>query len=258
MMKKGLLLLPLLAMLMAAQGAQAQFTKKKKIDKLGVFDHVGIGVGVGTTGIDFQVAAPITDYLALRTGYSFMPDGASYKEDVNYHVNGVQQKTEIEAELNEGDFKLLLDFYPLRYATFHITAGFFLGKERVVNAENTTPVTTISGMPVSALGGGLEIGDYVIGFDDDGIAHAAIQVKKFKPYVGIGFGRAVPRKRLNVDFELGTQFWGSPKVMMQSPNGTWTQATSSDVKHEDDGFIDAVSKVKVFPVLTLRLNGRIF
>ena len=38
-----------------------------------LFNHVSLGVSAGTTGIGFEVAAPITDQFAVRAGYSFMP-----------------------------------------------------------------------------------------------------------------------------------------------------------------------------------------
>lgn len=39
-----------------------------------------------------------------------------------------------------------------------------------------------------------------------------LKVSNFRPYVGLGFGRAVPKKRLGVMFELGVQFHGKPDV----------------------------------------------
>ncbi|MCH5302843.1 MAG: hypothetical protein J1E77_08380, partial [Prevotella sp.] len=57
-----------LAILLNVAGAKAQ-----KVEEYGIFDHLGVGVSVGTTGIGFDLAAPVTDYLQLRAGYSFMP-----------------------------------------------------------------------------------------------------------------------------------------------------------------------------------------
>lgn len=245
-MKKKLFLMTILAMALSLQGASAQ----KNVRQFGVFDHVGIGVSAGTTGIGFQLAAPITDYLQLRAGYSYMPE-YSYKTDIDYtNTKGGDGETEVEGTLHMADWNVLLDIYPFKKSGFHLTAGFFNGKERVITAENTKPVTDVDG--------GLEIGDYIVGFDNKGIARAAIQVKKMKPYVGIGFGRAVPRKRLSFNFEMGAQLWGSPGVYAQATNGGWAKAKSNDVDHEDDGAIDIISKITVYPVITFRINGRIF
>lgn len=49
--------------------------------ELGIFNSVSAGVGVGLTGVDVEVATPITPYLALRGGLTFMP-GFSINTDM--------------------------------------------------------------------------------------------------------------------------------------------------------------------------------
>lgn len=236
----------IMAVILCVQQASAQ----KRVREFGIFDHLGIGASIGTTGYGFQVAAPITDYLQLRAGYSFAPNLKYTEKDVDYETfDGGEGKTDIEGKLNMGDLSLLLDIYPFKKPTFHFTVGFFSGKERVITAYNTKPVD---------VDGSLEIGDYKVEFDKDGFANAAIQVNKFKPYIGIGFGRAVPRKRVGFSFEMGTQFWGTPGVYAKSGDGSWQELTSSDLDKKDEGGIDLLSKITIYPVITFRLTGRIF
>ena len=47
--------------------------------ELGVFNSLAVGVGVGTTGIDVNVATPITSRFALRGGFSIMPHSHRYR-----------------------------------------------------------------------------------------------------------------------------------------------------------------------------------
>ncbi len=42
-----------------------------------VFNHLGAGVGVGTTGITFELATPITSFVQMRAGVSYMPASSS-------------------------------------------------------------------------------------------------------------------------------------------------------------------------------------
>lgn len=238
------------AALFCVQQASAQ----KRVREFGIFDHLGVGASIGTTGYGFQVAAPITDYLQLRAGYSFIPKMKYTVDDVEYvNATGGESKTEVEGKLDMGDLSLLLDVYPFKKATFHFTLGFFSGKERVVTAQNKQPITDLYGS------GSLEIGDYLVGFDREGYAHAAIQVNKFKPFIGIGFGHAVPRKNIGVSFEMGTQFWGTPGVYARSSDGSsWQELKSIDNNKDKDSFVDILSRISVYPVITFRLNGRIF
>ena len=87
---------------------------------------------------------------------------------------------------------------------------------------------------------GVVIGDYTIPVDKNGNVSGGLKVSNFRPYVGLGFGRAVPKKRLGVMFELGVQFHGKPDV------------------YPDDTFSKIMDKLTVYPVMKIRLCGRIF
>ena len=91
--------------------------------------------------------------------------------------------------------------------------------------------------------------------DDQGNANAYIQVNNIRPYVGLGFGRAVPKSHINCQFDIGLQFWGHPKVY---DGVTGQQLIAEDTKGEDGGLLKVISDVTVFPVISLRLSGRIF
>lgn len=221
-----------------------------KVDEFGIFDHLSAGVTIGTTGIGIDVAAPVTEYLQVRAGYNFF-GGFKHKEDVDYRAKGMAtKKTEVEGKLELSTAKLLIDVFPFRNSMFHFTTGFFIGTDEVVKAENTIPVTAFDP------GEGLLIGDYIVGFDKDGIAKGSIKVNKFRPYVGVGFGRAVPRGRFGVSGDLGVMFWGKPKLY-EKQTGKDMEVTKSDLGSDSDKYFDIMSKITVWPVLTIRLTGRI-
>ena len=83
--------------------------------------------------------------------------------------------------------------------------------------------------------------------------HGSLEAKKFRPYLGLGFGRAVPKGRLNFGFELGVQFMGKMKVYS---NGNPLDELT-DVENDDD-WKKVMDKLKVYPVLKFTLSGRIF
>lgn len=101
---------------------------------------------------------------------------------------------------------------------------------------------------------GIVIGDQTIPFDKKtGKVSGGLEVANFRPYVGLGFGRAVLSKRLNVSVELGVQFHGRPEV--------YTNTGKLDLNSlGEDGstFSDIIDKLKVYPAFKIRLNGRIF
>ena len=243
-MKKILLLT--VAALLGWQGANAQ----DKVEEFGIFDHLSAGVSFGTTGIGIELAAPVSEYVQLRAGYSFMPK-LSYKDDFDYKHKGQTKQTEVEAKLNMGDVKLLADIYPFPKSTFHATAGFYVGKSEIITVENTKPVTDFEP------GEGFFVGDYLVGFDENGYAKGSIKVASFKPYVGLGFGRAVPRGRIGVSADFGVQFWGTPGVY-EHQTGKDLKLEKEDVGDNDEGWIDKISKFTAYPVINIRICGRIF
>lgn len=240
-----------------AGGAQAQNSN--------IFNHFGAGLSVGTDGIGIDVATPVTDYAAIRAGVSFWPK-VKYSENVKIKDNNplLTNNVDIEGKLNIFDVKLLADFYPIKSSSFHITAGAFIGQEKLVTVQNTSPFIK----DPSKYGKlGLLLGDYRISTDNKGYIEADAKVNSFKPYLGVGFGRAVPMKhRVSVSFDLGVQFWGKPGVYAWTTNDwgdkTYHKFTSSDLDDKDDDSIkdaiDTIDKLSVFPVLNIRLSGRIF
>ncbi len=232
-----------------------------------MFNHLSLGVSLGTDGIGFEAAAPIGRYVQARTGISFMP-AFSYSDDVKYGNNaeGTQdRKINFKGTLHMTDWKLLFDIYPTTKSSFHFTAGFYVGKQNVVTGKNPTPENILKN------GGYVVIGGEHFGANSEGIANVQVRVNNFKPYLGIGFGRAVPRKhRFAVTCDLGVQFWGKPKVYSwnqsykegtETPIGfeevDYKTLTDPDVEDAHDA-IKAINGIFVYPVLNIRLNGRIF
>lgn len=250
-MKKSLFFI-VASLLLLSQNVKAQSDN-------GYFNHLAAGISLGTDGIGFDLAAPIGDYVQVRAGLSFFPK-ISYDKDVDVEKSKtiITDKVNVEGKLNMTDFKLLFDVFPIKNSSFHLTAGAFIGKEKLITAKNTEPFLN----PIDYGTAGIKIGDYFVASDDKGDVHAHVKVNSFKPYLGLGFGRAVPGKhRFGVSFDAGVQFWGTPGVYTKGTdefgNETETKVTSKDVDGDDDGILDAVSKLSVWPTLTLRFCGRI-
>ena len=101
--------------------------------ELGIFNSVSAGVGVGLTGVDVEVATPITPYLALRGGLTFMP-GFSINTDVDVDVN--DPRAGVYNDTYSMDVKGSLKRLPVSSRFFVLRCGrrlfrwFFLGEDR--------------------------------------------------------------------------------------------------------------------------------
>lgn len=267
---KKILLLTLVA-LGLMQSTNAQNTDKR------VFNHLAVGLNAGTAGVGVDVAMPACRWVEIEAGFTMMPkvkynttvdiNQLSYT-DLNNVVNTLPSNLKtigIEGKLNMVNGKVMFNILPFNNSNFHIKAGAYFGSGNIAQVYNKEdgllkPVNdanniikqyndTHPGSPQTLLG--VAVGDdYLITPDQNGNASATFKTKSFKPYVGIGFGRAVPRKnRVGFMFDIGAMIWGKPQL--QDHQG-------KDITKFDDDVYDVVKKITVYPVLNFRLCGRIF
>ena len=269
---KKLLTLALIG-LMGTTGAQAQDT----VDEFGLFDHVSAGLSLGTTGIGIEVAAPLCNFVQARMGYSFMPGIKKTGTESFHSTNNIFKKevgtgyydeVEYEGKLTMGDFKLLFDIFPFKNSIFRVTAGAYIGKSKAATVKSTNHFINQKYWGNS----GPELGTaplntYTVVSADDGHVDVDLKANSFKPYIGIGVGRAVPKHRIGVSADLGVQFWGKPGLYTTISDNTsksYREVEKSKVTNDEDycddirDVLKVVNKVVVYPVLTIRVNGRIF
>lgn len=201
-----------------------------------------------------------------------------------YPGGNLPEKMEIEGKLKNTTGHVLIDLYP-GGGSFHFTVGAYFGPDEIISVYNKEegfmkPITTYNEAIANAalypnvqqvvnqynlkmIGG--ELGDYFVTPNpaEKGDVKAYAKVKGFRPYVGLGFGRAVPKKRIGCQFDLGVQFWGSPEIYVPTYDkaaGTYQSEKIDGDKAGDDAgkVLKTVSKVSVYPVLNFRLVGRIF
>lgn len=248
----------------------------------GYFNHLSAGISLGTDGIGIELAAPITYDFAVRTGINFFP---KFKYSKSLHLTDgtidenstfTRNDVDLEGKLNKFDFKLLVDWYPFKTSSFHATAGFYVGGGTLVDVYNTQPFINKKSTDLNP---GIELGDastgqrYTMVVDQSGNVKAELKVNSFKPYLGVGFGRAVPKGRIGVQFDLGVQFWGRPEVwgnMYYVDNKTgkdvinYEKIKKNRIISENKDYQDlkdavkTIEKIGVYPVLNIRINGRLF
>lgn len=257
-------------------------------DKM-IFNHLGVGLALGTNGITIDASTTISPYVGVRGGVNIFP-----KITIGTHLNAgsismstrsafeqyksvagitaeIPNRIDVEGTTALTTGHLLFDVYPFpQSSSFHLTAGFYFGASKVAKIQNKYDEQLLavsqwnnflnSGSEAAQLAlqngaqtVGYNLGGHVIVPDANGHVDASIRVAGFRPYLGLGFGRSVPRKRLGFQFDAGVQFWGKPDVYVQENKLDETEA-------EGDGgkALKTISKLKVWPVLNFRLVYRIF
>ncbi|WP_102408443.1 hypothetical protein [Parabacteroides bouchesdurhonensis] len=223
--------------------------------ELGLFNSVAVGVSASTAGIGVDVATPVTPHFALRGGVSFMPK-IKINTDVDVEIEeaaeaGINPNTtlDLEGSIGRASGELLVNYYPFNKGTFFVTAGAYFGGSKLVKIKGHSD--ELAEYISQAGSAGIVIGDYTIPVDKNGDVSGGLKVAGFRPYVGLGFGRAVPKNRIGFSFELGVQFHGTPKVYTDygSLGDAWEDA--------DDSFTKIIDHLTVYPVMKFRLCGRL-
>lgn len=263
-MKKILLLA--LAVLLTAGGAQAQDSFYSTCNRW------SLAAGVGTEGVGFEVATNFNKYLALRAGLNIMP-AMTTTATTNVDLSAADPRLtelgyptiarmDLEASLSRTSVDLKLDYYPAG-GKFFITGGFTLGGKTLAkvkgHSQDIADAYAKYGDMAEQYGVRLtdsyiEVDKYRIPVDRNGNVSGGLEAASFRPYLGLGFGRAVPKKRVGCRVELGVQFHGTPSFYIDNGNfDEITRAAEDDVSE----VIDFVEGITVYPVLKFTLRGRI-
>lgn len=230
------------------------------------FPHFGVsGLNVdipSSTRNDWNNLLTTGQGTSLQDLRPYMNQEQQQAADAVLASGQLPNKISADGTFKKTDFKLLFDVFPLPNLSFHVTAGFYWGNSRIIEVHTTNCEAALNAMTVYSkeLGGqtfngttlpklGVEFQGQT--FEPNGpVANAYLKTASFKPYLGIGFGRAVPKKtRLAGSCDIGVQFWGTPELYILD------QKFSTD--NIDEDFTKALKNVSVYPVISFKLCGRI-
>lgn len=230
--------------------------------QLPVFNHLGADLSLSTTGIGIEVSSPITDYVQMRAGVSFMP---GFKFNTSFTGNaevidpmGAQHTESFDVDLKaslartQGD--IIFNVYPFgRLNNFFVAAGAYFGGKSLVKLNGHSDKVAQLQADGTLQAGYIEVGDYKLNFEENGNIRGGLCAQSFRPYLGLGYGRPCPGSRLGFMVEAGVQFMGHMKVC-QGKN-----LDPIDISNlgNDDDWQKWMNKLTVYPVIKFTLCGRI-
>lgn len=150
-----------LSLIAASASAQSVVIKPQAAaaSEVKPFSNLSIGLSAGTTGIGLEATTPITSWLDMRAGVSWMPqfnipmtfgletfdvEGVNTNKfaDLQQMLSeqmgiDMDDKIDMNAKSTMVDFKFMLDFYPIpNNKHWSVTAGFYWGNSKVGHIEN--------------------------------------------------------------------------------------------------------------------------
>lgn len=245
------------AMLMSLTSAMAQ-------EETGVGNHLAWGVGFGTEGFNVSIATDMTQYAELEFGVNYAPGFSKTSNGTVFcMVDGNCKYTDnvidVKTSINRATLDFKGSFYPFgEQNDLFIAAGISFASKEIATIKGSCTSNGISSDIISNEDLFIRAGKFMLPIDKKNgelVANGSCQVNSVRPYVGLGYGRLVPKNNLGFRVEAGCQFSGNVKVFHNDKE----VELLSKYKISDDStpkkFMDFFS---VYPVLKVSLRGKFF
>ncbi len=317
-MTKQLYTLGLFLCLCSTCAAQIPTEETDNIKKA-AFSRLDLSVSTGSTGIGIEFSTPVHEIAKLRAGFTFMP---KIKPIMTFSVEGrnaegevttfggmaeklqeligyeVDDEVDMIGEPTFYNFNLLVDVHPFKNKNWYLTAGVYLGPNKIAHSYNKTeemPSLLALGMynmlydkvindePIygsvyldteEGIGKtivdkgrmGIYVGEYddntpyMMEPDEDGMVRAQLKTNSFiRPYLGFGYG--------------GRLIKGNDKCYVSFDCGAMCWGGVPKVLTHDgvdltkdlhniygqvDNYVKIIKKMPVYPVINFKISYQLF
>jgi|GEM_PF-2204508 len=212
------------------------------------FFPVSIGLNVGTkalAGIDATLA--ISPKANLKLGYNyfklaFRDIDINTGKLLNGRAAGMEQFDvfiSVDVDINQNNLELLME------------QSIFMEKLRIVFGVGYFFKNTLSGK--IQLRDNVPFNEIELTPEEVGFAKGSISFKSpFSPFLGIGIGNAIPKKRVGFSVNIGTFYKGKPQLNVEATN--LVRNNGENEKIIEDG----LSSYRWWPVLSFRVAYNLF
>lgn len=183
-------------------------------------------------GFGAEFAVKFTDQLSGRLRFNYLNMENLVSQDPQ-KIGGETFLIDAGPKSTEAD--IVVEYLPFKGSSFKVVGGFgyFFEGDMSVYSTNKNGYTYGS-MHIEAE----DIGKVVFKMDYSGLA----------PYLGIGFGRAVPKNLVGVSFEMGTFYLGEPKATIGR-----TELLAENTEVNLAQFQEDISDYRWYPYINLRV-----
>ncbi|CAI8267260.1 MAG: Uncharacterised protein [Flavobacteriia bacterium] len=220
-MKKFIILLSfsfLFSFAAHAQDAEAASQPEPSTASADADRSFGMVAHAGLLGYGADFATRVNPHLILRAGVNFFQlEGF---EDVRELAG---RSVLIVASNNTLSFDMMGEYYPWQKSSFKLIFGGSYIQSLTANAMImvTDPM----------MFGEIELTPEQVGEMDIELAYGGMA-----PFLGIGFGRSIPNKRIGLGLEVGSYYIGSPSVNMNASELLEPSASAEQEKSLEESF----------------------
>ncbi|SFU58128.1 hypothetical protein SAMN05216480_10891 [Pustulibacterium marinum] len=225
MINKNLICFFLLVMSIFSYAQEIE-TETKKPKKF------AIALNGSTLGVGGEVAMSLSEKFAVRLRGQYL--------NIDAALGGQEEEIGGETFIIDGGpgstaVDLSIEYLPFKRSSFKLVGGvgyFFDGQLSFMGVNET----------------GFTYGELKIEAEDVGTVDFQMDYSGVAPYFGLGFGRAIPKKRVGFGFELGSFYTGEPQATIVT-----TEMMSENVTLREDRFQQDISDYRWYPFINLRI-----
>lgn len=158
-----------------------------------------IGVSAGLPGFGFDYARKLSNKLSAKLRFNTfkVEDYAAGEVD----VSGNTVDAIVSGESSTLD--LLVEYLPFKRSSFKLVGGLGILSKMNLNI-------------LMEYDESVEFGDVILTKEDYGNVKIGFDWQGVAPYLGLGFGRAVPKSNFGFSIEAGSYFTSSPKMSLEA------------------------------------------
>jgi hypothetical protein len=204
---------------------------------------IGLNVGL-VNGIGVDIAYRFREHWAAKMAYNYADytkTGYTY-DIVSTTITGIKDvKTlSFDAAIRLSNIALNVEYAPKPNGRFKLIGGLSYFYQNTITAgAQAISIFKVNDVPLTPEEIGS--GSIEVGFNS-----------KIAPFVGLGFGRTFPQKRVNVSFELGTYYKTPYKVAIHVQPGVFLKQNEENAATLTRNFNEKWYG-KFFPVINMRI-----
>ncbi len=197
--------------------------------------QLSVGGRIGTTGAVVEAGLRLGSHLGVRASTAF---GAwSYRQRM--------AQVSYEADIDFTSHSGIVDYYPSRNGSFHLSGGVM------------TPPAEVTATGNPSLNHYYAIGDHSYTEAQIGTLNAEVVWPDALPYVGLGWSGARYGERLGVVFDLGVAI-GTPTATLSTSGGSGNASLAADLAAEELSIQNDIdSYLKVYPMVSIGVRLRL-
>lgn len=196
---------------------------------------LGASINLTTNGVGIELSKAIADNnkFIVRASFNYL----SYALN-NYKYDGVKgTPLLISGDIKLGSLGAYVDWFPFTNA-IKFTGGLAY---MMSNAKL-----------VGKLANSQKQGEIIISPDEVGKINIEVLPNSIAPYLGVGYGKSIPKNRVGCSVELGVYYLGAPTVNFSTTN--MLEPTSS----EQQKLKDNLSDYRWLPKVSFNINFKLF